>query len=108
MGVHQTAIAYSTLGSATLMYSLLAYFGVMPQDGRVALLICADHFKPFSATCASCTFHLRFWSKITPRYLALVVGVIDLCGRCSCGRGLELFWWAKSISASLLYSRGEL
>jgi hypothetical protein len=73
------------------MYSLLAYFGVMPQVGRAALLICADHFEPFSVTRASCVFHLRFWSKITPRYLALAVGVIDLCGRWSCGRGLLLF-----------------
>src|SRR5712691_10360627 len=46
VGVHQTSAAYSTLGSATLIYRRLAYFGVMPQDGRAKRLSCAVHFAP--------------------------------------------------------------
>src|SRR6267154_1668345 len=106
--MHHISIAYSTLGSATLMYSLLAYLGVILQDGLAALLIWAAHFEPFSVTCTSCSFHLRCWSKITPRYFVLATGETDLYGRCSCGCGFLLFWCAKSISASLLYSNGEL
>jgi hypothetical protein len=57
IGVHHMSIAYSTFSRATPMYSLLAYLGVTPQEGRVALLICAAHFEPFSVTCAICVFH---------------------------------------------------
>src|SRR5258708_26353315 len=99
---------YRILGSATLMYNLHVYFSVMPQVGLVALLICAAHLDPFSVMCASCCVHLRCWLRITPRYWVFMDGSIVPCGSVSVGHGLVLFWWVKSISASLLYSSGEL
>src|SRR6266705_721425 len=48
VGVHQTSAAYSTLGSATLIYRCLAYFWVMPQVGHIRCLICAVYLAPFS------------------------------------------------------------
>ena len=54
-GVHQTSAAYSILGSATLINSCLAHFGVMPQVGLVRRLICAVHLAPFSTVYACCS-----------------------------------------------------
>ena len=63
---------------------------------------------PFLITCACCTLQLRFWSKITPKYLVLTEGFTTLAGSCRGGLLFGLCLYVKSIRASLEYSSGEL
>src|SRR5216684_7433583 len=53
-GMHQTSAPYSILGSATLIYNLLAYFGVMPQPVLTIHLICDIHLVPLLITYTCC------------------------------------------------------
>jgi hypothetical protein len=102
------SMPYKILGRAMLMYSHCAYFGVTPQLGLVILLIWEAHFEPFPIVCALCAFQLRCWLIMTPRYLVDGDGVTIVEGSTRSDLALLLFLCAKSISASLECSRGEL
>src|SRR6266851_10160488 len=91
-----------------LTYNLLAYLGVMPQDGLASRLICAAHLVPFPTAWACCAFHPRLWLTMMPKYFVLVDGSICLCGRWRTVLALLLLLCAKSISVSFVYSSGEL
>src|SRR5216684_2948590 len=80
----------------------------MPQPILAILLICDVHFAPLLIAFACCCTQLRCWSIMMPRYFVLCSGLTAACGSFSSGRCVWQFWCAKSISASLEYSRGEL
>src|SRR5712671_5145910 len=58
--LHQTSTVYRILGIATLMYSLLAYLGVIPHIDLVRCFICDAQLVPLPITWACCVFQLRF------------------------------------------------
>ena len=108
MGWHHRSAPYMIFGRATLMYSLRAYFGVMPHVGLAILRIWAAHFPPFSIAYACWAFQLRCWSSITPRYLVLGAGLTSPLGRAREVLSFVLAGCAKSTNVSLEYSSGEL
>ena len=90
------------------MYILLAALGVSPHEGLTTLLICVDQVEPLPTMYAVCSFQFSPWSRITPRYLVLFVGIIMMFGRVSVGLGSLLLWCTRSMSTILPYSKCKL
>ena len=85
-GAYHTSAAYGNLGTATAQYSCLMNLDLMPVDSFVRRRNCSVHLAAAAVARSACSHQQSSWSKITPKYLCTVDGLMMALCRWRSGR----------------------